>query len=77
MLNHGLNHGYFLSLFNFTPCPIPGIYRWSIILADTDFFQQSKSVSAADFRGRLNRPSTFYQIICSFLAPDRFGAILT
>ena len=38
----------------------PGIYRWRIILADTDFFQQS--VSAADYRGRLNRPSTFYQI---------------
>jgi hypothetical protein len=35
----------------------PGIYRWSIILADTDFFQQSVSVSAADFRGRNNRPS--------------------
>ena len=30
---------------------------WSIILADTDFFQQSVSVSAADFRGRNNRPS--------------------
>ena len=26
-----------------------GIYRWSIILADTDFFQQSVSVLAADF----------------------------
>ena len=33
------------------------IYRWSIILADTNFFQQSVSVSAADFRGRNNRPS--------------------
>ena len=44
----------------------PGIYRWStIILADTDFFQQSDSVSAADFSGRLNRPSTFYQIFIS------------
>ena len=31
-----------------------GIYRWRIILADTDFFQQS--VSTADFRGRNNRP---------------------
>ena len=35
--------------------PLAGIYRWSIILADTDFFQQS--VSAANFRGRNNRPS--------------------
>ena len=35
----------------------PGIYRWRIILADTDFFQQSVSVLAADFRGRNNRPS--------------------
>ena len=33
------------------------IYRWRIILADTDFFQQSVSVSATDFRGRNNRPS--------------------
>ena len=49
---------------------VAGIYRWSIILADTDFFQQS--VLAADFRGRLNRPSTFYQFVCSFLAPNRF-----
>ena len=37
-----------------------GFYRWSIILPDTDFFQESESVSAANFRGRLNRPSTFY-----------------
>jgi hypothetical protein len=36
---------------------VSGIYRWSIILADTNFFQQSVSVSAADFRGRNNRPS--------------------
>ena len=36
---------------------MPGIYRWRIILTDTDFFQQSVSVSAADFRGRNNRPS--------------------
>ena len=35
----------------------PGIYRWSIISADTDFFQQSVSVLAADFRGRNIRPS--------------------
>jgi hypothetical protein len=41
----------------------PGIYRWSIILADTDFFQQSVSVSAADFRGRNNRPSAKYFFI--------------
>ena len=34
-----------------------GIYRWRIILADTNFFQQSVSVSAADFRGRNNRPA--------------------
>ena len=45
----------------------PGIYQWSIILADTDFFQQSELVSAANFRGRLNRPSTFYQIFCSLV----------
>ena len=38
-------------------CRKAEIYRWSIILADTDFFQQSVSVSAADFRGRNNRPS--------------------
>ena len=53
-----------------------GIYQWSIILADTDFFQQLESVAAANLRGRLNRLSTFYQIFCSFLAPDRFGAIV-
>ena len=35
----------------------PGIYRWRNILADTDFFQQSVSVSATDIRGRNNRPS--------------------
>ena len=35
------------------------------------FFQQSESVSATDFRGRLNCLSTFYQIFCS----DCFGAI--
>ena len=34
---------------------VTGIYRWRIILADTNFFQQS--VLAADFRGRNNRPS--------------------
>jgi hypothetical protein len=38
-------------------------------------FQQSESVSAADFRGKLNWTSTFYQIFCSFLALYRFGAI--
>ena len=48
-----------------------------ITLADTDFFQQSESVSAADFRGRLNQLSTFYQIFCSFLAPDCFGTIVS
>ena len=44
-----------------------GIYRWSIILADTDFFQQS--VSAADFRGRNNRPSAkhfFIKLLMNF-----------
>ena len=49
--------------------------RWSIIFADTDFFQQSESVSAANSRGRLNWASTFYQSFCRFLAPDCFGAI--
>ena len=34
-----------------------GIYRWRIILADTDFFQQSVLVSAADFRGKNNWPT--------------------
>ena len=29
-------------------------FSLSIIFEDTDFFQQSKSVSATDFRGRLN-----------------------
>ena len=33
-----------------------GIYRWSIILADSDYFQQLESVSAPDYGGRLNRP---------------------
>ena len=57
-----------------TPNPLmnsefhPGIYRWRIILADTDFFQPSRSVSVANFKGRLNRPNTFYQIFCSFPA---------
>ena len=46
--------------------PMTRIYRWSIILADTNFFQQSVSVSvsAADFRDRNIRPSAkhfFYQ----------------
>ena len=36
-----------------------GIYRLRIILADANFFQQSVSVSAADFRDRNNRPSAF------------------
>ena len=35
---------------------------FSIYLAYTDFFQQSVSVLAAYYRGRLNRHSTFYQI---------------
>ena len=36
-----------------------GIYRWRIILADTNFFQQS--VSAANFGGKIigHQPSTF------------------
>ena len=34
-----------------------GIYRWRIILEDTNFFQQSVSVLPADFRDRNNRPS--------------------
>jgi hypothetical protein len=42
---------------------LAGIYRWRIILADTDFFQQSVSVSAADFRGRNNRPSAKHSFI--------------
>ena len=45
------------TLDNYRISTQPGIYRWSIILADTDFFQQSVSVSAADFRGRNNWPS--------------------
>ena len=40
-----------------------GIYRWRIILADTNFFQQSVSVSAANFRGRNNRPSAKHTFI--------------
>ena len=42
--------------------PLPGIHRWRIILVDTNFFQQSVSVPAVDYKGILNRPSTFYQI---------------
>ena len=42
------------------------LYRWSIILADTDFFQQSVSVSAADFRGRNNRPSAKHFFFIKF-----------
>ena len=38
-------------------------------------FQQSELVSAANFRGKLNWTSTFYQNFCSFLALDRFEAI--
>ena len=44
-----------------------GIYRWSIILADTNFFQQSLSV--AEFRGRNNRPSAkhfFIKLLMNF-----------
>ena len=49
-----------------TVLKIAGIYRWSIILADTDFFQQSVSVSAADFKGRNNRPSAkHFGILCA------------
>ena len=47
-----------------------GIYRWSIILADTNFFQQSVSVSAANFRGRDNRPSAkhfFIKLLAKFV----------
>ena len=44
----------------------PGIYGWSIILAETNFFQQSESVLAANFRGSLNPPSTFYQFLICF-----------
>ena len=52
-----------------TVLKIAGIYRWSIILADTDFFQQSVSVSAADFKGRNNRPSAkHFGILCTYLA---------
>ena len=54
-----------------------GIYQWSIILEDTDSFQHLELALAANFRGRLDRSSTFYQNFCSFLAPDCFGAILT
>ena len=36
---------------------VTGIYRWRIILADTNFFQQLVSVSAANIRGRNNQPS--------------------
>ena len=50
MANIAITHmSVFLTLVEFQEQA--GIYRWSIILADTDFFQQS--VSAANFRGRL------------------------
>ena len=42
---------------------VTGIYRWRIILADTNFFQQLVSVLAADFRGRNNRPSAKHTFI--------------
>ena len=50
-------------------CLRAGIYRWRIILADTDFFQQSVSVSAANFRDRNNRPSAkhfFIKLLMNF-----------
>ena len=37
---------------------VPGIYQWRIVLADSEGFQQSVSASAAEVRGRLNRPNT-------------------
>ena len=42
------------------------IYRWRIILADTDFFQQLVLVSAADFRDRNNRPSAKHFFLSNF-----------
>ena len=49
----------------------------SIILADSDFFQQLKLVSAADFRGRLNRPSTFYYFLVVFLLFSKMACFRT
>ena len=48
------------------------VYRWSIISADSNFFQQSESVLAAYFRGRLNQSSTFYKIFLTCLPKIRF-----
>ena len=59
---------------------LPGIYRWRIILADTDYFQQSVSVLAADFRGRNNRPSAkhfFIKLLAKqFSCSEHFGAFV-
>ena len=41
----------------------PGIYLLRIIFADTDFFQQSVSVSAADYRGRLIGQALFIKLL--------------
>ena len=35
----------------------PDVYRWRIVLADSEGFQQSVSALAAKVRGRLNRPN--------------------
>ena len=36
---------------------MPGIYRWRIVLADSEGFQQLVSTLAAEGRVRLNRPN--------------------
>ena len=44
----------------------PGIYWWSIILADTDFFQQSESVSATDFEADQIGQALFIRFLRGF-----------
>ena len=50
------------TLDNYRISTQPGIYRWSIILADTDFFQQSVSVSAADLEAEIIGQALFLSI---------------
>ena len=65
-----------LSLRLPSPPSLAGIYLLTIIFADTDFFQQSVSVSAADYRGRLIGQAIFINfsllLRCPTICTGRF-----
>ena len=66
MLNHGLNHGLFLSLFKLIPCPI----HWIVYaLAYSNFmYLNSKAVSAMPKKAcsaQTHKSISFTWIVCS------------